>query len=71
MGAAAEVCPASEVSVWAERLAAQPPLTVQGTKITANAQLKQGLLASFDLSAALEMSCVLSDDHVRWMVPIG
>ncbi len=29
---------------WADRIAAQPPLAVQGTKIAVNAQIKQALL---------------------------
>ena len=41
---------------WAQRLAAQPPLAVKGTKIAVNAQLKQALLTSFDLSTALEIA---------------
>jgi enoyl-CoA hydratase/carnithine racemase len=68
-GVAAEVCPAAEVDAvvrsWATRLAAQPPLAVQGTKLAVNAQLKQALLASFDVSAALELVCFTSDDHVE------
>jgi enoyl-CoA hydratase len=38
---------------------------VQGTKIAVNAQLKQALLTSFDLSTALEMSCFNSEDHAE------
>ena len=52
-------CPADDVAStcrgWADRLAAQPPLAVQGTKIAVNAQIKQALLTSFDLSTALEI----------------
>lgn len=69
MGVAADVCPADEVAEtarrWARRLAAQPPLAVQGTKIAVNAQIKQALLTSFDLSTALEVSCFHSADHVE------
>ena len=50
---------------WADRLAAQAPLALQGTKIAVNAQLRQALLTSFDLSTALEMPCFHSDDHVE------
>ena len=48
---------------WADRIAAQPPLAVKGTKQAVNAQLKQALLTSFDLSTALEISCFQSADH--------
>ena len=69
MGVASEVCPADQVPDvarrWAERLAAQPPLAVQGTKIAVNAQIKQALLTSFDLSTALEVSCFHSADHAE------
>ena len=69
MGVASEVCPVDEVAAvarrWAERLAAQPPLAVQGTKIAVNAQIKQALLTSFDVSMALEMSCFHSNDHAE------
>ena len=50
---------------WAERIAAQPPLAVQGTKISVNQQIKQALLTSFDLSTSLEMPCFLSADHAE------
>lgn len=69
LGVAAAVCPADEVGsvtrAWADRLAAQAPLALQGTKIAVNAQLKQALLASFDLSSALEMPCFVSADHAE------
>lgn len=69
LGVAAEVCAAAEVDAtahrWAERLARQPPLAVQGTKIAVNAQLKQALLTSFDLSTALETACFHSADHAE------
>jgi enoyl-CoA hydratase len=69
MGVAAEVCATDEVDAtarrWAQRLAAQPPLAVQGTKIAVNAQIKQALLTSFDLSTALEVSCFHSADHAE------
>lgn len=69
LGVASEVCAADEIGPtarrWADRLAAQAPLALQGTKIAVNAQLKQALLTSFDLSTALEMSCFHSDDHAE------
>ncbi|MDQ3468459.1 MAG: enoyl-CoA hydratase/isomerase family protein, partial [Actinomycetota bacterium] len=46
-------------------LAAGAPLAVQGTKAAVNAQIKQALLTSFDLSMALEMPCLLSADHIE------
>ena len=68
-GIASQVCPADEVAAvaghWADRLAAQPPLAVQGTKLSVNAQIKQALLTSFDVSTALEIGCFASDDHVE------
>jgi enoyl-CoA hydratase len=67
LGVAAEVCAPGEVReravAWAERIAAQPPLAVKGTKQAVNAQMKQALLTSFDLSTALEIPCFLSHDH--------
>ena len=69
LGIAAEVCPPEQVTeramAWARRLAAQPPLAVRGTKQAVNAQLKQALLTSFDVSTALEMPCFLSRDHAE------
>jgi enoyl-CoA hydratase len=71
LGVAAEVCAPADVRqramAWAERLAAQPPLAVRGTKIAVNAHLKRALLDSFDLSTALEMPCFLSHDHAEAM----
>jgi enoyl-CoA hydratase len=68
-GVAAEVCPAADVAArgraWADRLAAGAPLAVQGTKLAVNAQVKQALLTSFDLSTALEMPCFVSRDHAE------
>lgn len=68
-GVASETCPVEEVGVraraWADRLAAQPPLALQGTKSAVNAQLKQALLASFDVSTALELACFASEDHAE------
>ena len=69
MGVAAEVCTPSELEVvarsWADRIAAQAPLAVQGTKISVNQQIKHALLTSFDLSTALEMTCFVSADHAE------
>lgn len=69
LGVASEVCAPDDVRArartWAERIAAQPPLAVKGTKQAVNAQLKQALLTSFDLSTALEISCFLSADHAE------
>ena len=74
LGVAAEVCAPDEVHeramAWAQRLAAQPPLAVRGTKQAVNAQLKQALLTSFDLSTALELPCFLSHDHAEAVAAI-
>ena len=40
-------------------------MALQGTKQAVNAQIKQALLTSFDLSMALEMPCLLSKDHAE------
>jgi enoyl-CoA hydratase len=69
LGVAAETCPAADVPTraiaWADRLAAGAPIAVQGTKQAINAQVKQALLTSFDVSMALEIPCFLSADHVE------
>ena len=69
LGIAAEVCDRADVATsarqWADDLAAQPPLAVQGTKISVNQQIKQSLLTSFDVSTALEMTCFHTDDHAE------
>ncbi|MDO8362197.1 MAG: enoyl-CoA hydratase-related protein [Actinomycetota bacterium] len=69
LGVASETCPPAQVLerslAWAGRLAAQPPLAVKGTKLAVNQQLRQALITSFDLSAALEISCFLSHDHAE------
>jgi enoyl-CoA hydratase len=69
LGVASEVCPEADVAAaartWADRIAAQAPLAVQGTKISVNQQLKQALMTSFDVSMAMEMSCFVSDDHAE------
>lgn len=69
LGVASEVCAVDEVGDvarrWADRLAAQAPLAVQATKMAVNAQVKQALLASFDVSTALEIGTFHSADHVE------
>jgi enoyl-CoA hydratase len=69
LGVASDVCAADDLARvahgWAERLAAQAPLAVQGTKIAVNQQIKQALLTSFDLSTSLEMACFVSADHAE------
>jgi enoyl-CoA hydratase len=68
-GVAAQTCTADEVAVvarhWADRIAAQAPMAVQGTKIAVNQQIKHALLTSFDVSMAMEMSCFVSEDHAE------
>lgn len=69
LGVAAEVCSGDDLAAtarrWAGRLAAQPPLAVQGTKTAVNAQIKQALLTSFDVSTALEIGTFHSADHAE------
>jgi len=69
LGVAAEVCAPGDVadvaSEWAQRIASQAPLAVQGTKIAVNQQIKQALVTSFDLSTALEIGCFASADHAE------
>jgi enoyl-CoA hydratase len=69
LGVAVESCPAADVKsrarAWADRLAAGAPLAVQGTKVAVNAQIKQALLTSFDVSMALEIGCFFSSDHAE------
>ena len=69
LGVASEVCPGADVAertmAWARRLAAGAPFAVQGTKLAVNAQIKQALLTSFDVSMASEMTCFLSADHAE------
>jgi enoyl-CoA hydratase len=69
LGVAAEVCASDDLDAtarsWADRIAAQAPLAVQGTKISVNQQIKQALLTSYDLSTSLEMPCFLSADHAE------
>ena len=69
LGVAVESCSAVDVTAraraWADRLAAGAPLAVQGTKIALNAQIKQALLTSFDVSMALEIGCFFSHDHAE------
>jgi enoyl-CoA hydratase len=69
LGVASEVCSGADVGeramAWARRLAAGAPIAVQGTKLAVNAQIKQALLTSFDVSMAAEMTCFLTADHVE------
>ena len=69
LGVAVESCSADDVTAraqhWAQRCAAQAPLALQGTKLAVNAQVKQALLTSFDLSTALEIGCFESEDHAE------
>lgn len=69
LGVAVESCAperlAERARHWAERCAAQAPIALQGTKLAVNAQIKQALLASFDVSTALEIGCFVSDDHAE------
>ena len=69
LGVAAEVCAAGRADdvarTWADRIAAQPPFAVQGTKLSVNQQLKQSLLTAFDFSTAMEMPCFHSADHAE------
>jgi len=69
LGVAAEICAAGSVHeramAWAQRLGGLPPIAVQGTKISINQQIKRALLDSFDLSSALEIGSILSEDHVE------
>lgn len=69
LGVAVEACAPQDVETralaWADRIAAQPPLALRGTKISVNQQLKRALLDSFDLSTSLEISCFLSHDHAE------
>jgi enoyl-CoA hydratase len=67
IGLVNEVAPAAELTeramAWARRLAAGPPLALRYTKQAVNAQVKRALLESFDLSTALELVTLASDDH--------
>jgi enoyl-CoA hydratase len=69
IGLVNEVVPASELAErgrwWAQRLAAGAPLAVRGTKQAVNAQVKRALLESFDVSTALELTTLLSEDHAE------
>ncbi|MFZ4516980.1 MAG: enoyl-CoA hydratase/isomerase family protein [Microthrixaceae bacterium] len=69
LGLVNRVVPADEVRATAmelaRRLAAGPPLAVRGTKVAVNQQLRAALLASFDLSTALELSTFHSEDHAE------
>ncbi len=49
----------------ANKIAAMPPLAVQYTKQAVNQQVKQALLASFDVAAQSELVTFLSADHAE------
>jgi enoyl-CoA hydratase len=49
----------------ATKMASMPPLAVQYTKAAVNQQVKQALLASFDIAAQSELVTFLSADHVE------
>lgn len=67
LGLATEVVPDAELRAtalaFAQRLAALPPMAVQGTKQAVNQWMRQAMTASFDLATALEMVTFRSDDH--------
>jgi enoyl-CoA hydratase len=67
MGLVNEVVPPDEVLDralhWAGRLAAGAPMAVRYTKLAINQQLRRALLESFDLSTALEITTLASEDH--------
>jgi enoyl-CoA hydratase len=49
----------------ADRIAANPPLAVQLTKVAVNRQVKAAMAASFDEAVALESQTFLSADHAE------
>lgn len=53
----------TEASAFAHRLAAGPPLAVQGTKVAVNKLVKEALNVAFDSAAALELLTFQSRDH--------
>lgn len=67
LGLAVEACSAEDLEEramrWATRLAKQPPLAVQYTKLAMNQLLKQSMLVAFDYSTALEVLTFVSADH--------
>ena len=69
LGVAAEVCPAADVVERRDGLGAtarrRRAARRAGHQAGLNAQLKQALLTSFDLSTALEIPCILSADHAE------
>jgi enoyl-CoA hydratase/carnithine racemase len=52
----------SEVTVLAERLAAQPPLAVRGTKRAVQAAFEQPLSEGLEVEAEAQAACLVSDD---------
>ncbi len=69
IGLVNQVVPAADLDQramgWARRLAAGAPLAVRYTKVAVNQQVKEALARSFDLSTALELTTILSDDHAE------
>lgn len=67
LGLVNEVVPADDLAeramAWAQRLAAGAPLALRYTKLAINQQLRRALLESFDLSTALEITTLASEDH--------
>lgn len=67
LGMVNEVVPAAELPeramAWAQRLAAGAPLALRYTKLAVNQQLRRALIESFDLSTALEIATLASEDH--------
>ena len=74
LGLVNEVVPAAEVLdralVLARKVASNPPLAVQFTKMAVNQFVKQVATTSFDLAAALEMSTFRSEDHLEALAAI-
>lgn len=62
-----EVVPADALAeramAWAQRLAAGAPMALRYTKLAVNQQLRRALIESFDLSTALEITTLASEDH--------
>jgi enoyl-CoA hydratase len=67
LGLVNEVVPADGLAdramAWAQRLAAGAPMALRYTKLAINQQLRRALIESFDLSTALEISTLASEDH--------
>lgn len=67
LGMVNEVAPADQLQeramAWAQRLAAGAPMALRYTKLAVNQQLRRALIESFDLSTALEIATLASEDH--------